>query len=109
MVRFTPPCLVSNELDGMADHLVDSICDLLMTDSKPPSDFGCRQMVYLHLRRRPEVEHESIDLHKGHTASAPNGGSSPLVHKGMGREGELSPYNPWRKWLEAWQQETASM
>lgn len=108
MARFTPPCPASNELDGMADHLVDSIYDLLKTDSEPPLDFGYRRRGCLHLRRRPEAEHESVDLHKGQTASAPNGGSSPLVRKGMGREGELSPHNPRQKWLEAWQQETAS-
>jgi hypothetical protein len=80
MACFVSPPPMSNELDEMADHLVGSIHDLLMTDSELPLDSGCHQRGRCYPHEHSEAEHECIDPHKRHVTEVPNEENTSPVH-----------------------------
>jgi hypothetical protein len=68
---------MSNELDGMTDHLMGFIGDLLMMDLEPPSDFSCRWRGRRYPHEHLEAKHECIDPRRRHIADTPNDENSP--------------------------------
>jgi hypothetical protein len=78
----------------MADHIIDSIRDLLGMGSKSPSDVEYRQKGHRHPQERLEAKHEHNISHEGHTARVPDGSNPPLARRGGERRMSGGPPTP---------------